>query len=283
VKEAGETNEVVYTINEGDEWLECKFTDKPLDISNIRVGPNYDSRKFIMYGQRIINGSSQAIIYQLDFEGEFTGPCDDNSFENWSPTDETHHCVMGSKTIYRRRKKGVNCYLGKDYNSFKSSERCPCTTFDYECDHCFYRQDLSSPCSLECKVDGIEPPPPSCTNSSTYYQVSKGYRLVDNNNCTDSTGSSKPKGLVPCPISPSIVPPPFEISSGLTAIPILIVIVVIILAAVGVVWYLFKHNDSFYNFVSYTFGIEDSNRAPLRYTNIEQGQSLADNMDKDEE
>jgi len=97
------------------------------------------------------------------------------------------------------------------------------------------------------------------------------------------SGSVKPKGRIPCvlppPSSPGAPESRTEITSGLGAIPVVIVIVAIILTGIGTVWYLYKNNDKFYNFVSYTFGIEDSSRGPLRYQNVEQGQSLAEHMD----
>eukprot|EP01123_Difflugia_compressa_P004576 TRINITY_DN16016_c0_g1_i1.p1 TRINITY_DN16016_c0_g1~~TRINITY_DN16016_c0_g1_i1.p1 ORF type:complete len:710 (-),score=133.91 TRINITY_DN16016_c0_g1_i1:27-2072(-) len=286
VKEDGLTDEVVYTINDGTDWPTCKFTDVAFDVSNIRVSLNWDSKRFILYGQRQINGTTKAVVVQLNFDEEFTGPCTENDFETWSPTSEHSHCVMGQSTNYNKRIKGRNCYLGEDYKVISSSKPCPCVDEDYECDHCFSRQDLSSPCSLFCPVPGLPSPPENC-NSTQSYQVDKGYRLVDNDKCDIKlSGSEKPKGVVPCGQSNTNYPPndsSITNKPNTAGIVVLIIIFVLIFSAIGIVYYLYKNNDSFYNFVSYTFGIEDNSRNPIRYENVEQAQSLASHVDNDDD
>eukprot|EP01123_Difflugia_compressa_P013589 TRINITY_DN6398_c0_g1_i1.p1 TRINITY_DN6398_c0_g1~~TRINITY_DN6398_c0_g1_i1.p1 ORF type:complete len:296 (-),score=55.83 TRINITY_DN6398_c0_g1_i1:40-828(-) len=184
-----------------------------MDVVNIRVSDGWDSRKFLVYGKRIVQGVTKAVIVQINFDDAFSGLCvfpDD--YTEWSPTDEHGHCVMGGAVVYMRRKQGKDCYFGEDHEHIYSIKSCNCTTDDYDCDHCFYRPDLASPCTLECIVPGLPSEPAFCVNSTKenqlYYDVDMGYRLIEGDSCNTTYGSPPPLGRIPCKFGEDVSPPP---------------------------------------------------------------------------
>jgi len=198
VREEGVTDELVYTTRgDGDEWTICKFTDSGFDVSNIRVDPEWDSRRFVLYGRRNIGGNESTVITQLNFDEVLPEQCTEGDLELWSPKAENGACVLGMAKNYKKRKLGKNCYLGAQFiPSAVNYSICTCTFEDYECDTCFYRPDLNSPCQLEC-TDISVPPAPSTCNGTGYYAVSVGYRIVDGNKCDNTKGDTPPQAFNP--------------------------------------------------------------------------------------
>jgi len=270
VREDGVVNEISYTINDGFEWPTCVFTTEAFDVSNIRVDPEWDSRRFVLYGVRDTgNQTSQAVIIQLNFDDEFSGPCQQDDFEMWSPTDENNKCVMGVSKNYKKRKTGHTCYFGQDYNPFVSETVCACTVEDYECDYCFYRAELTSPCTLECDQVNLPPAPAECQGT---YEADIGYRLVDNTKCDPKAATAvRPKVQLLCPQGQAPTPSP----TGLRVI-LAIMGFIIFISIIGVVFYfLRKKNESFRNFLKNTLGFEDEeSKAESRYTTVAQGDNL---------
>jgi len=182
-------NLYIPTINDGNVWSTV------MDVTNIRVSDGWDSWKFLVYGKRTLNGQTNAVLVHLDFDSAFSGKCSyPDDYEPWSPSDEHGHCVMGAQVIYMRRKKGKDCYFGEDHEHITSVKSCNCTIDDYDCNHCFYRPDLASPCTLECIVPGLPNEPEFCVNSTQeaqlYYYVDIGYRLIEGDVCNRTYGIS---------------------------------------------------------------------------------------------
>lgn len=64
-----------YTITDGDEWLSCSLGTIPITVANIRVDVGWDSRQFIVYGTRVINGDPQVVVIHLNFEKTYKRKC----------------------------------------------------------------------------------------------------------------------------------------------------------------------------------------------------------------
>jgi len=202
----------------------------------------------------------------------------DPDFEAWTPKNLHGNCVMGRSTTYYRRAKGKTCFFGEAHEKKIEVSNCECQTEDYECDHCFFRPDLSSDCQLECIVPNIPPAPASCANATptTFYNVqSFGYRLIANDSCDPTRpNAEKPQAKIPCQIIPRtstttgrITPGPIEASFSWIVV---IVALVLLLVVAGVIAYLWKYNNSFYNCVRYTLGVDDSRASPTSYQKVEQ-------------
>jgi len=176
---------------------------------------------------------------------------------------------MGVSKTYKKRKTGRSCYLDQGYNPFVTETVCACTVEDYECDYCFYRTELTSPCTLECDQLILPAPPADCQGT---YEADVGYRLVDNSKCNpNAAGAVKPKMQLPCPQAQVTTPSPVSIR-----VILVIMGFIIILSVIGVViYFLKKKNEPFRNFLKNTLGFEDEeSKAESRYTTVSQGDNL---------
>jgi len=286
------TNELIYTVNNPEdlhEWRSCFFggeNDKII-AKNIRVSDGWDSRRFLLYGQRrnATTGALSAVVIHVNFDNEFSGQCTDSDFEAWTPKNEHGECVMGRSTTYHRRAKGKTCYLSENHQGKTDVTNCECQLEDYECAHCFFRPDLGSECQLQCIVPNLPRDPALCVNSTVehplYFRVDNlGYRLVDNDTCDKNRPNAQtPMAKIPCQIHypPNPLQPSTIVAVATSPWSAIIIVVVILVGAVSGLWYLWKNNPSFYNCVSYTFGIDDGRDA--RYQSVaptEPGESLVE-------
>lgn len=273
------TDTLLFTVNDGKEWEKCVFTKNKFVARNIRVSQDWDSKRFIVYGHRRneATGQDDAVVVHVNFDDEFTGPCGSSDFESWSPKDEHGQCVLGKYFTIQRRAFGNKCYLAEDHVHTANEGRCPCTKDDYECAHCFYRPDIADPCTLYCHVPNLPPEPKDVCKKdpNAYYELDQGYRLVEEDLCdATQTSSVRPKGRVRCGSdfqAPAPISPPSGSSAGII---IVLIVVVVLLALVGGVWYLWKYNDSFYNAVSYSLGIDDGRDVVTHYDQVETGTKL---------
>jgi len=267
VREDREDDSFIYSVSDGDEWRTCKYSDVPVMARNIRVSAGWDSRRFILYGHRRNDaGREESVLVHINLDDEFSGPCTDanSDFESWSPKDEHGQCVMGQSSIIKRRKVGKTCYLAEEHIHEIVSQPCPCSLDDYECDFCFTRPWLNATCTLECIVPDLPDPGALCqAHSSTnprFYPTTKGYRLVGGTKCNPALpGSVKPEGRIPCGalIREPGPHPGITDSSAAGVVIVIAIALVLLLAGLGTVLYLWRYNDSFYNTISYTTGIDN--------------------------
>lgn len=251
-----------YSVNDGVEWPRCTFTSAPMFVRNVRVSQGWDSRRFVMYGRRRTATGEETVVFHLNFDAAFTqNACSEQrgDYEQWSPVDEHGQCVLGKHTVVKRRRAGVACYLPEEHVPETMEGACPCDADDYECEHCFYRPSLQAPCTLECLLPGLPQEPRAVCEKHEYWETELGYRLVEGNMCDPSLpGSVKPKARVPCGF-PRPDEPATAGGSGHTNVGALvgILIALLVIALVGAVLYLWRYNDSFYNAVSYSTGIDN--------------------------
>eukprot|EP01125_Pyxidicula_operculata_P019743 TRINITY_DN717_c0_g1_i1.p1 TRINITY_DN717_c0_g1~~TRINITY_DN717_c0_g1_i1.p1 ORF type:complete len:778 (-),score=166.07 TRINITY_DN717_c0_g1_i1:221-2554(-) len=275
------TNSVLYTINNADEFHTCTFSGTNLDsLTNIRVSEGWDSRRFILYGERIVDGQTRGVLVHLNFDDEFSKKCsiEGGDFEYWSPTDSHGQCVLGRKTKYLRRKSGIDCYFGEEHEPQVQYENCTCTLSDYECSHCFYRPTADAPCSLACKIDNlpIDEITTYCdANKDGYYELEQGYRLIEGNTCdqTKSNSVAKPKGRISCTSSLYRPVTNDNASSSSLLLGVSAVVIIVAISVAAGTFFLYKSNETFRSWVSNTFGIGEN--VPVQYVG-EPGASLVD-------
>uniref|UniRef100_A0A8C5IMM9 PKD domain-containing protein n=1 Tax=Junco hyemalis TaxID=40217 RepID=A0A8C5IMM9_JUNHY len=105
-------------------------------------------------------------------------------------------CVMGERKIYKKRKPGAQCSLGRDYSQTVVSEPCVCGQGDFECDYGYERHSNNqcipafwfSPSSLS----------KDCNVGQNYWN-STGYRRIVSNNCTDGLREKYMAKMEKCP------------------------------------------------------------------------------------
>lgn len=68
-------NVISYTINEGASWQNCSMGPHPFVVDNIRVDNGLDTRQFILYGSKLVDGASYLVLYHLDFDKAYTKKC----------------------------------------------------------------------------------------------------------------------------------------------------------------------------------------------------------------
>jgi hypothetical protein len=185
-------------------WKGCRFVNNGLfKVSNIRIAPKWNSKQFLMLGGQVDIESAHPTVISIDFQ-HYMPECNNDQYEDWSPVDETGHCIMGERTYYRRRKAGAKCFNGNEFESIVREEPCACTYSDYECAPCYTYSETLDRCVFTCfgvssKIP-IRPADACMKPEDKYFTNEHGYVLVKDNKC-DLTlpGSLKtPMALVPC-------------------------------------------------------------------------------------
>ena len=187
------TNQIIYSWDEGLTWQELRFSEEKMIVKNIIIEPTSTSQNFIVYGEtQSKKGKTKGFTVGLDFSSLHKPECrnpdtpdtDSSDYETWSPSDGWlgHHCLLGIKSIYIRRKREAACFNSQQYERNKILEFCHCTEEDYECDLGFERLEIKGPCTAIGGINETEriKPPENCKG---FYNVSKGYRKVPGNQC----------------------------------------------------------------------------------------------------
>ncbi|KAG8926574.1 vacuolar protein sorting/targeting protein PEP1 [Tulasnella sp. 418] len=196
----GPTDHVLYSLDEGITWNTYKFTSAGGDAGNMRVReivtvPQDTSRKFILLGY-YPSSPSKLVAVHIDFSALTKKQCllnpDDpnhDDFELWSPSEEREErCLFGRQTLYHRRKRTSNCYIGEQTKTpEKKVHNCECTVSDFECEFNHVR-DSAGNCVL---VEGATPLPndDSCSNDEEYWYERTPYRKIPYSTCV---GGNRP-------------------------------------------------------------------------------------------
>ena len=202
------TDKILYSWDEGETFQEIILNTKFL-VKNIIIEPSSTRQHFVIYGEtQMKNGEKKGILMGINFKSLNLPQCrksdepekEDSDYEIWTPNDGRigHECLMGTRTIYVRRKPKRNCFNGITFERKKKIEQCKCTEDDYECDYGFTRLYTSDPCTMvnDLKNNLLSKPPKLCFN---YYTISKGYRKVPGNHCVG--GVNYDPIIIACPNS----------------------------------------------------------------------------------
>ncbi|XP_068110700.1 sortilin-related receptor [Hyperolius riggenbachi] len=198
-----ETNQLKYSTNEGESWKSFNFSDSTLIVYGLLTEPGEKSTVFTIFGSYIGAGHSWVII-QVNTSDALGVPCTDSDYKLWSPSDERgNECLLGSKTVFKRRTPHATCFNGEDFDRPITSSNCSCTRKDFECDYGFkLNQDLSSEvCSPDPEFAGQLYPIPSPCPVGTTYKRTRGYRKISGDTCSGGDVEARLDGEdVPCPV-----------------------------------------------------------------------------------
>ncbi|KAL9124886.1 MAG: hypothetical protein Q9217_005836 [Psora testacea] len=210
VPEEVATKSVLYTLNEGQEWLEYQFADTDYHIASISTVPSDKSRNFILWGKEVGGDrDSQIVTINLDFTGLTDKLCqlDENDPEEgdyyfWEPRHpmQKDNCLFGHIAQYHRKRPEANCYNGPSIEKLHHiSHNCSCTREDFECDY-NYEIATDGSCQL---VPGLTPPDHSlqCQENSDLisYHLPTGYRRTPLDTCTGGKELEFTSKELPCP------------------------------------------------------------------------------------
>lgn len=155
----GPVDHIIYSKDEGLTWNSYSFEQR-IRIRSIHTVPEDTSRKFVLVGNRPGEGDKSVLVY-LDLSTVSNRKCvlstDDpqnDDIELWSPAESrSETCLFGRQTVYHRRIRDRDCYIGELLDHPKEILRnCTCTAKDFECEFNHYKSE-SGECVL---VDGAQ-------------------------------------------------------------------------------------------------------------------------------
>ncbi|KAJ7259099.1 hypothetical protein B0H12DRAFT_1070032 [Mycena haematopus] len=182
------TDHVLFSINEGLTWRQYRFSDVKIRVRSIMTVPADTSRRFLLFGHPSRSSSHPAVF--LDFSALTSHQCvidvndpGHDDFELWSPSDErAERCLFGRQTVYHRRVRETNCYVGIQTKANERVERaCSCTKADFECEFNYFK-NTEDDCVL---APGTSPLPNEevCEGDSEYWYERTAYRKIAFSSC----------------------------------------------------------------------------------------------------
>lgn len=276
---------VIYSTDDGLNWNDLQFSVSPVSNTSIRlVSFDPDSRVFLITGHKFISSSSMKlhfhflkllsikqlliisdtyvpVVFHVDFTPAFNHECTDtlSDFSRWSATDEHGHCFLGGVTTFRRREIGKPCFYPHSFSFEVNSSECECSLLDYECAPCYEREFQMSTCIMTCAFDDDMQAPPNASfcdldspTNPIFYQANGGYQKITESVCYENSASSfeKPRGQIPCSLWRQKHPSnTSNLLNKKLLIPALFISLLLVIIVVGVVWFLFKYNAGFRDYV----------------------------------
>lgn len=204
-KSHGETNDLSYSVDEGETWQSYTFNDKMLRVYGLMTEPGENTTVFTMFGSD--SGHHQWLIIKIDLQNVFARDCTDEDFKNWFPTEDlnkTESCVLGRKEVFRRRAPRANCYIGLDHTQPVKTVSCQCQAKDYQCAYGFVREAHtggSYTCIRNKSMTWYDPyAVPTTCKPGEFYSRTKGYMKIYDDECVDGFSRNFEPDSIPCPL-----------------------------------------------------------------------------------
>eukprot|EP00076_Gallus_gallus_P048544 XP_421749.2 VPS10 domain-containing receptor SorCS3 [Gallus gallus] len=182
------------SFDEGRSWSKYSFTSTPLFVDGSLVDPGIETQIMTIFGHFSLRSEWQLV--KVDYKPIFSRRCNKDDYQTWHLHNQGEPCVMGERKIYKKRKPGSQCSVGRDYSQTVVSEPCVCGQGDFECDYGYERHNNNqcipsfwfSPSSLS----------KDCSIGQSYLN-STGYRRIVSNNCTDGLREKYKARMEKCP------------------------------------------------------------------------------------
>ncbi|XP_038113433.1 sortilin-related receptor [Culex quinquefasciatus] len=204
-KSKGETNEILYSTDEGEKWRSQSFHSTNLKVYGLMTEPDTNTTIFTLFGSE--QEEHKWLIIKIDLKKAFTSNCTEDDYKFWAPGanlgDSFMPCILGQQDTYQRRKPLANCYNGIDYDRPIRQQVCMCNSYDFECDFGFSRTTGSknSPCVRNKTLANFDPyAVPSSCRAGQFFNRTKGYRKIEGDVCTDGYSSQYLPQPIPCPM-----------------------------------------------------------------------------------
>ncbi|XP_054378807.1 VPS10 domain-containing receptor SorCS3 isoform X2 [Pongo abelii] len=168
------------SFDEGHSWDKYGFTSFPLFVDGALVEAGMETHIMTVFGHFSLRSEWQLV--KVDYKSIFSRHCTKEDYQTWHLLNQGEPCVMGERKIFKKRKPGAQCALGRDHSGSVVSEPCVCANWDFECDYGYERHGES-----QCvPAFWYNPASPSkdCSLGQSYLN-STGYRRIVSNNCTD--------------------------------------------------------------------------------------------------
>uniref|UniRef100_A0A8C9NU08 VPS10 domain-containing receptor SorCS3 n=1 Tax=Serinus canaria TaxID=9135 RepID=A0A8C9NU08_SERCA len=179
------------SFDEGRSWTKYSFTSTPLFVDGSLVDPGIETQIMTVFGHFSLRSEWQLV--KVDYKSLFSRRCTKDDYQTWHLHNQGEPCVMGERKIYKKRKPGAQCSLGRDYSQTVVSEPlCDSGDFDYGYERHSNNQCIPafwfSPSSLS----------KDCNVGQNYWN-STGYRRIVSNNCTDGLREKYMAKMEKCP------------------------------------------------------------------------------------
>ncbi|KZF23780.1 vacuolar protein sorting protein [Xylona heveae TC161] len=211
VSESTPTDVVFYTLDEGKNWREYKFTEGKMLVEDISTVPSDNSRNFLLWGKETSSGSDKFATVNLDFTGLSDTQCflneDDpedpkSDYYLWEPKHplQEDNCLFGHVARYHRKKPDAVCFNGKKIQHLHEiSRNCTCTRQDFECDY-NYELENDGACRL---IKGLPEPDHSqycaANPEAVEFYEPTGYRRIPLSTCQGGRELELTGQVHPCP------------------------------------------------------------------------------------
>ncbi|KAL0117855.1 hypothetical protein PUN28_008920 [Cardiocondyla obscurior] len=201
-KSRGETRDISYSTDEGETWKTYEFNEKMLRVYGLMTEPGENTTVFTMFGSD--SGQHQWLIIKVDLRNVFQKDCTEDDYKFWSPSSidqPVMACILGRKETYQRRAARSNCYQGVNYDRPVRLETCQCDANDYQCDYGFVRDGNPYHCIRNKSIADYDPyaVPPTC-QSGKFYNRTKGYVKISDDDCTGGFARNFEPDEIPCPM-----------------------------------------------------------------------------------
>ncbi|XP_052861860.1 sortilin-related receptor-like [Anopheles cruzii] len=207
-KSKGETNEILYSTDEGEKWQSAPFSGSQLKVYGLMTEPEANGTIFTLFGSE--QDEHRWLIIKLDLKQAFTSNCTEDDYKFWAPGGPHNAsagyfmpCVLGRQDTYQRRKPHANCHNGLDYERPIRQEVCACNYWDFECDFGFVRSGQKRSFCVRNRTSThlVDPYaiPASC-KAGAFYNRTRGYRKIEGDVCVDGFASQFLPQPVPCPV-----------------------------------------------------------------------------------
>ncbi|XP_035222728.1 sortilin-related receptor-like, partial [Stegodyphus dumicola] len=193
-----ETDEVLYSTDDGETWDSVKFVSdgsKPIRIYGLMTEQGEKTTTFTLFGS--VRDRREWLLVRLDLRHVFKHDCRPEDYKLWSPHAPNRTCLLGREEIYERRISHTSCYNGQNYERPIKTENCPCEREDYECDFGFKEQADQCVRDEESEADPYAIPA-TCVPGE-YYNRTQGYRKVPGDTCTGGNNFLYEPELKLCP------------------------------------------------------------------------------------
>uniref|UniRef100_A0A182QTE4 Sortilin-related receptor n=1 Tax=Anopheles farauti TaxID=69004 RepID=A0A182QTE4_9DIPT len=206
-KSKGETNEILYSTDEGERWHSTPFISNQLKVYGLMREAEANGTIFTLFGSE--QEEHRWLIIKIDLKDAFTTNCTEDDYKFWTPGsysgDYFMPCVLGRQDTYQRRKPHANCHNGAGYERPIRQEVCECNNWDFECDYGFMRSGQKRSFCVRNKTMTHYDPyavPKTCVPGA-YYNRTRGYRKIEGDVCVDGFASQYLPQSIPCPMEQS--------------------------------------------------------------------------------
>uniref|UniRef100_A0A336L6F8 Sortilin-related receptor n=1 Tax=Culicoides sonorensis TaxID=179676 RepID=A0A336L6F8_CULSO len=202
-KSKGETNEILYSTDEGETWIPHPFHANDLKVYGLMTEPNTNTTMFTLFGSEV--SEHKWLIIKIDLKNAFSANCTEDDYKFWAPglysDGSLMPCLLGQRLTYQRRKPHAQCHNGLNYERPYKTEICGCNKWDFECDYGFTRPSSSSHCVRNKTIPNFDPfEPPKTCKPGRFYNRTKGYRKIEGDVCIDGFANPYLPQEIPCPI-----------------------------------------------------------------------------------